>query len=255
MKKNNKYIQKINSFEDVNILKIIDKNTLVVFDIDSVLIIPKEPRLHPLIFKKYLFVVDNLYNTLSREKRHFLNHSIIAHEPILIEKKIPDIIKKIKKQTQYVIALTAAKKGRFDNSRKFFHNVRFNQLKSLDICFSNKIIKDDDYNFLKDTYGDYPGLRNGILYSACLNNKKGEVLSAFLYKIKIIKKIIIFDDKLKHINSILEITNKNYPDINIFSFHYNGVESMKCPKNITQEDFANYISKLIQKIDFDRLLQ
>ena len=82
MKKNNKYIQKINSFEDVNILKIIDKNTLVVFDIDSVLIIPKEPRLHPLIFKKYLFVVDNLYNTLSREKRHFLNHSIIAHEPI-----------------------------------------------------------------------------------------------------------------------------------------------------------------------------
>ncbi len=46
----------IDSFnEAIPLLNEIDSSTLVVFDVDSVLIIPKKIELHPFIFQKYKY--------------------------------------------------------------------------------------------------------------------------------------------------------------------------------------------------------
>ena len=103
---------------------------------------------------------------------------------MLIEKSIVEIIIKIRIKDTSVIVLTAAKKGIYDATGIPSHKIRYNQLIFLNINFLNPFINNRDDTSLKDTYGDLPRIREGIMYSACLNNKKGDVLLSFLNEYK-----------------------------------------------------------------------
>jgi hypothetical protein len=214
------------------------------------LIIPKKPELHPFIFQKYKNTVKRLFNQLPKEQQHFLNHNIVAHSQILVEQLSVSFIKELQKKNVPCIALTAAKKGQFNKQEVDFHHIRFHQLSILDIDFSNNLFIDTDFTELSDTYGDYPGIRKGIIYSSGLNNKKGDVLSAFLKNKKNIRKIIFFDDKLKHLQSVSQSLRDNFPKIELLAFHYHGVKNLKIPQNVNQKKFEKYLEDLISMTSF-----
>jgi hypothetical protein len=240
----------INSFEEsYPFLKDIDASTLVVFDVDSVLIIPKKLELHPFIFQKYADLVKRLYEPLSREQRHFLNHNIAAHSSILVDPLCDTFIKELQQENTPTIALTAAKKGRFNREVVDFHHIRFQQLSSLGIDFSKNLFIDSDFTNLTDTFGDYPGIRKGIIYASGFNNKKGDVLNAFLKDKKIFERIILFDDKLKHLQSVSQSLKLNFPKMELLAFHYQGIKNLKLSKEVGQNQFEEYLEKLIRKVD------
>jgi hypothetical protein len=240
----------IDSFrESFSFLKDIDMSTLVVFDVDSVLIIPEKEELHPFVFQKYKNHVKKLYDHLSKDQRHFLNHIIAGHTSILVDPTCLFFIKKLQNINIPLVALTAAKKGIFNEEKMNFHQVRFNQLFSLGIDFSNNLFTDNDFTNLLDTYGDYPGIRNGIIYSSGLHNKKGDVLTTFLKDKKNIKKIIFFDDKLKHLQSVSYCLKEKFPKIKLLTFHYQGVKKLKLSHDVSQKQFITYLKNLIKKVD------
>lgn len=247
----------IDSFDDAKVyLKDIDPSTLVVFDVDSVLIIPKPVELHPSIFEKYDNIVNKLFDPLSKLQKHFLNHNIVASPAMLVEQLCVSFIKELQEKKIPVTALTAAKKGRFNKEGIDFHNIRYNQLNSLGIDFSKNLFKDDDFTNLKDTYGDYPGIRKGIIYSCGLDNEKGTVLCAFLAKNKNVNKVVLFDDKLKHLNSVAKSLKDNFPKIQLLNFHYQGVKKLKLSENVSQKQFENYLEKIIKDFkDLDWLVK
>jgi hypothetical protein len=240
----------ITSFDEAKpYLEDIDPSTLVVFDVDSVLIIPKPIELHPFIFEKYDSIVNKLFEPLSKLQKHFLNHNIAAHPAILVEQLCVSFIEELQNKKIPVVALTAAKKGKFNNEGIDFHIVRYNQLNLLGIDFSKNLFKDDDFTNLNDTLGDYPGIRKGIIYSCGLDNEKGIVLTAFLEKNKNVKKVVLFDDKLKHLYSVSKSLKEHFPDIQLLNFHYQGIKKLKLSKNVSEKQFEKYLAHLVKDIN------
>lgn len=98
---------------------------------------------------------------------------------MLVEEYATEFIRILQSNKQNtVIAQTAAKSGIFDQKKVPFSEIRSAQLRDLGINFEHCYTK--VFSSLQDTYGDYPKMEDGIIYSGCLHNTKGEVLEEFL---------------------------------------------------------------------------
>jgi len=63
---------------------------------------------------------------------------------------------------------------------------------------------------------------------------------------KNIEQVVLFDDKKKHIDSVIEMLSTKFPNINFLGFYYKGAD--KLTTNISKEDFKNHLSSMIQKV-------
>jgi hypothetical protein len=199
----------------------IDPDALVIFDVDDVLIMPKDQILQS-AHREYI----NQLNTslFAEEKESELLWSIIfaQRSSIPVDTKMINMINTLQSKGIKVLALTHAMTGKFGNisSMKDWRN---DELIShgYDFQKSWKGMQDNTFNRLEkptnhlaSEVSSPPMFFKGIIFTEI---DKGEALEAFLnhYKLKF-KKIIFIDDKKKNLESVEKITTKlNIPFVGI----------------------------------------
>lgn len=232
-------IHKVKIFNEIEShFKNIKKNTLVVFDVDDVLITSPDifarGNHFPWQFRIKLFF--KYPSLLFSENWEYIYSLLWKEAPrYLLDPKIPQIISSLKNKHIPVVLLTSMESESY-GVIKNFPEWRYKMLKNFGIDlkgqFSNKIFK----SFPKYR-GNYPVLYNGIL---CANQQnKGAVLNEFLKFNKINPTHIIFiDDGVKNLNDVGNSCLKN--NINYTLINYIGANSLSSSFDI---------DKALQQID------
>lgn len=225
-----------------------DKTTLVIFDVDNVLIVPQDPYLQPKARLQFSNIYEELTKVLDQEHT-FLFHHIVAikNKSRLVEADILNIIQELQQANVKVIALTGAKTGGIANIIPDVPSWRYNSLKNLGIDFSSTFPKKAQFKELKgDDVGNYPSFEQGIVYSYGSMNSKGNVLKCAIKELNWLPKRVIFvDDRLEHINSVHSFLKQENPNIEFIGLHYQGTDKIATPE-LSEAQFIQKISKLIE---------
>lgn len=192
----------------------LDKNTLVVFDIDETLITRKDRLLRtPLVTTKYAKMIpkDKFFPAFSRAFKEGKFE--------LTNKKLPELIERIKNTSAKVIALTNVTSGSLGIIESY-PDFRVQECAQFGFDFSNSFpkIKTLEIPTPQQTLnGKFPFFKNGII---CTNGISKEiVLLAFLKKIKWKPKRVIFVDDLKeYVERIADVMKKE--NIDFLGLHY-----------------------------------
>lgn len=198
----------------------IDSDTLVIFDIDDVLITYEDMVLRPCASdfrpKSWKGIDPKKIPTL-------VSIMLTSSEIRLIESEIVARIHGLQEKGIKIIALTAARTGKFgiiENAEDW----RIITLKKLGIDFSKAFPEVKTLYFDKKEQA-YSLFKEGILFLGDTNCTKGELLSLFLEAIKHKpKKLIFVDDKYSNLISVqkaLKTTN-----IAFHGYLYEGVGNL-----------------------------
>lgn len=244
----NRLIIPIASFKEAfPVLKILNRNALVLFDIDGVISIPKEPLLHPKVFRQHRRVVEETRKSLSKEKYLVLKHLFAGSPSRLVEDDLPAIILKLQKKQICTLGFTNAVPGKIHENLPQFYKIRERCLKDLGVDFSLGNFDRKIYTDLNPVNGSYPTLIHGILYVCGSNNTKGNVLARFLHENPEINTIVHFEDQKENLDSEIDSLEASFLHINFIGFLYNGVESLTyVPQD--EKNFQAYLNKLIAKV-------
>ncbi len=197
------------------ILEKADKNTLVIFDCDEVLITPTDTLFSPVNEDNYKKAIQYLNKKVGFSRADDILIDIRKRYKFrLLNNGLPKIVKKMQTRGVSILVLTSHWTGEFHNI-KSVEDLRKNELNQFDFDFKkswnnvDKIVfyelptKLPRYNVTR-----YPIFENGIIF-AC-NLDKGDVLQKFLNRIsRKFDKIIFVDDKMKNIRSIERFCKKN----------------------------------------------
>ena len=234
--------------EAMPLLRNLDDKAIVLFDIDGVLTIPAEPCLHPAIFKKYESCINSVTNRFNREERHIFHHLIVGRTSKLIENGFVDALNDFRSKKIKTFGFTSSSPGIIHPTLPSFHLVREKYLQELNIHFSAEQFQNIDFLELNPTKGEYPGVRNGIIYSCGLNNSKGSVLKRFLSSYPSISTVVFFDDQMTNLDSVREILRVDFPKIQFIGFHYQGMEKLECI-DPGEDQVRKYVESLVKLID------
>lgn len=214
-------ILKTHTFTPVEIaLSNVDKDTLVVLDVDEVLITSvdqyfKRPR-GPVNDKLY----SEFKKDLSPERYDYLDSILYLESKFKVtNQKLIQLIKKLQENHIPVLALTAVSPGKLGKIQSRA-DWRIQHLKGFGISFAeywNKIKSKYFTEFKVNDSRKQPLFKSGILFSS--NTPKGEVLKAFLAYINLKpKKIIFLDDMRKNLESVEYFCNQQ--GIEFLGFEY-----------------------------------
>lgn len=216
-------ITTIDTFQEAAIeLEKTDSTSLVIFDVDEVLIVPEDKvvRLSALgqkpDFAKDFVVEDNM---------ELLSVVITGTRFMLVDRTLPSMIEALQKRGIKTIALTSARTGRFGKIASM-EDWRIGQLADLEIDFSSSFPEMLlPFPELLAEPGNIPLFKKGILFLGDFYSSeksvKGELLEAFLDKINWTpKKVIFFDNEWKNLSSVQQVLEKR--NIPFEGFHYKG---------------------------------
>jgi hypothetical protein len=207
-----------------------DSDTLVVFDVDEVLITFDDLILRPC--GKHFTPAS--WKGIYQEELDYLT-SIIWNESktILVDPSAPELVNKLVNRGVKVIALTACPTGDFGIIEKI-EDWRLKILKRLNIDFSNTFPKNQVIYFddgdKKER--DYPLFKEGILFIGNGEKTKGDLLVQFFEEIQWYpSKVIFIDDRMYNLTSVESALNK----IKILyqGYHYKGMENL--PNNFNEQ--------------------
>ncbi len=203
----------------------IDKNTLVIFDINDVLTYPKDQILRSYAKPYRLKLMDKYFKGLSSEKIQQLSSKARLRKDWsqLVDPSFPQLIKKIQEKGAKAIALTSSKRGTFGLIKEVI-DWRIQLLHEHGINFEHSfpdfpflILKEDQF------FRGFPLFKKGILFS--IPYTKGSVLHAFLKKINYRpKKVILIDNKMKNHVSLAEVLEAVH--IPFVGFYYMAVDRL-----------------------------
>lgn len=205
-----KTITKINQVKSV--LRQADAKTLVVFDVDYVIITPKDllgrPKAKSIrqpIFKEYIgkygkYRVQDIWALY-----------MIQGERELVEPEIRDILFELKKSKIPTIALTAIGTKAFGPVQDPMRQ-RLKDLNNQGISFARGKTLERLY------WGDDSGFYQGIVFSG--SQSKGEALKHYIQHIhkSKIKRVVFIDDNLKHVKNVLDMCAQL--GLECYAFHY-----------------------------------
>lgn len=212
------FIYQVNNLDIIkNNIKQLDKDCLVVFDVDETLITPVDKLLHVKGFWKslwfYFFYVRTTYDFLCSKLVHHYNSALFNAEYRLVDEQTPYLIKRLQRKGVKVIALTSCPVGRHGRI-KHVEDWRIDQLKKFNIDFSKAFPKQKPIRFLELSPSHPPLFKDGVLFTNT-HTKKGELFREFLYRIKgglnrtadgrtswKPKGIIFVDDEYKNVKSV-----------------------------------------------------
>jgi FMN phosphatase YigB (HAD superfamily) len=181
-----------------------DSETLVIFDVDDVLITAKDQILQP-AHKKFLERLNkDLESRLSEEEAQILWSIIwLARSDEPVDPKMVSLIKEAQSRGLKVMALTNAWTGPFGNIPSL-EDWRIDELQGFGYTFKDlwSTLKLKTFKNLKSKDPKrFPVFQEGVLFTC--NLQKGEALKTFLqYTGFSPKKIIFIDDKQKHLKSV-----------------------------------------------------
>lgn len=202
------------------ILEKATSNTMVIFDVDEVLVYPTNLVQLQAASPFWEATMSDIEKRLGKAQRDLL-HSIMLLQSDwkLTDTALPGIIKNLQKRKIQVLALTSFRRGLLGNIQSV-EDWRNLQLKNYDINFSITAGLPQNYfeiNNLKESEGlKKPVYRDGIIYTDL--HSKSDVLASFLKQLNLNPKEIIFiDDRLSNIQE-LETLCKNF-NINYIGIH------------------------------------
>ena len=231
--KHKSFIQKIYNFAPViKMLKLSNKDTLVIFDVDDVLIRPgsDDDFKHPC----RTLLWQEIKHRSTPNKVEFLHSSILsATKQHLTDPRIIDIFNYLKSQNIPTVALTAMGTGNFGIIEKM-EDIRVNELNDLGISFLPLTPLQDELLVpeLENTHIVFPYckgtpmLKYGIIFTAGVD--KRVVLEYMFNKYNYYPKNIIFvDDCIENLESLETLNTKL--NLNFYGFHYAAASLTKFP--------------------------
>lgn len=217
-----------------------DQDTLVIFDVDHVLIMPTDEytlNRHP--YRKELW--KEIEGRLSKEEMKTL-YGLTASKAKwrLVDPDIIDIFTHLKERQIPSIALTSIYTGKFGNIEKL-EDWRIKHLHDLGFDFFNLTpIKEDILLYELEEQDGVPMLKSGVILTAQID--KGKTLEYILRHNNYYPKTIIFiDDMLNNLESLERLSSKL--KIKFHGLHYTAVSNMPIP----------VINKQIEKLRFQIL--
>ncbi len=216
----------------------LDNNTLVIFDIDETLLTRKDKLLRtPLVTTKYAKMIpkDKFFPAFSRAFKEGKFE--------LTNKKLPELIERIKSTSAKIIALTNVTSGSLGVIESY-PDFRVRECAQFGFDFSNSFphIKTLEIPTLQQTLnGKFPLFKNGII---CTNGvSKETVLMAFLRKIKWKpKKVIFIDDLKEYVEKIADVMKKE--NIDFLGLHY-----------VKHKDRSKDVNEKVSDIQFKYLIE
>ena len=205
-------------------LKKVDSSTLVIFDVDHVIIMPTDEH----SFSRNLDrkkIWNNLVIKHSKKDAIFLRSiTVKSAEWRLVDPYIIKIFSYLKNKEIPTIALTSHRTGRYGIIEKM-ENLRIKELKDFGIDFTklNSLKGHLSINKFKNING-IPMLKNGVILTAEID--KATILEYILHKKNYYPKQIIFiDDQIRNLEAIQKLCNKL--KIKFQGFHYIAASLMK----------------------------
>ena len=226
----------------------LDSDSLVLFDVDGTLIIPRDKILKPQAEKHLHKIVSKAwkYKHLDPEqelsKNEFYSIVMQTMKFDLVDEKFPKIIEELQKKNVKTLGLTAMGTGSYGRieSREEW---RFEQLKDFSIDFRSSFASLPKFYFLDyESKNGLPGYYKGIIFSSDV--PKGIILSKFLKNIEWKPKKIIFIDD---IHSFVESVDREIAvlDIPFKGFHYRA--AYQTPIEIDEDAISFQIDYLIKE--------
>lgn len=223
-----------------------DENTLIVLDVDDVLV-KADDQILQLAHKKELDkIIADLAQKHPRGKIEDLTSLVfLQYQKSLVDPNIKEIFELLKDKDIKFIALTAAPTGKLGQIQSL-EDWRIEDLKKFGFDFSHSFPE-----ILPTTFTNLPSLKNpkqfcaykeGILFTCDV--PKGEVLKAFLSLTKHqFKKIIFVDDLRKNLDSVEKVCAEL--GIAYHGFEYTAVQASTTPLN--KERIQVQINTLLEK--------
>jgi hypothetical protein len=217
-----------NNLADVRSLldKEAGQETLVIFDVDDVLIAPTDEfAIIDPIRKKLSKELKSKYD---REKHQILLSDFFMKRKVrLVNPRIIGLLNNLKERHIPTTALTGWWTGRFGNILAM-EELRFKGLSEVNISFAGMSPFKGDNKFPDlQTKGGIPIIKNGIILTALAD--KGDTLLAALDKAKLkFKKVIFIDDDLAQIESVGKACKKI--GTHFIGIHYTEAKLIPLPK-------------------------
>lgn len=205
----------------------LDASSLMLFDVDGTLIIPKDAILNPkgrTLFNE--LIASYRDRDLFREIRMQASHALVNGRSI-------HLMHKLQNAQIPVIAFTAAPsvvKGVEEAGIWRVH-----ELKRYGLDFSLAFPKWESLTLPKnENYPYAPMFKLGVLYSSF--HPKGDILALFLKQIALKpKKVIFVDDEFEHVQSVVTCLDKE--DIPCVGIYYTAANEIPCNVN---KDLAQF---------------
>lgn len=243
----------IDNIEDIkNLLnREANKETLVIFDVDDVLIIPKDQILQAQNRKRLEKLNQRLEESVGKENADiFYSIIFMQRDNGPVDIKMKDIISELQSKGIKVLALTNCFTGSFGDIESM-EDWRYYELKKHGYHFdlSWRALKPKVFTGLEKIgkglsakSSSMPVFKSGIVFTNAVS--KGQALKAFLQYAGIRPhKIIFVDDKRKHLKSVEELAKShNIPFIGI---EYTAASNI--PTSSLNEKRADLQYKILEK--------
>jgi len=240
-------ITQVNDMQEVfNALSNADSNTLVIFDVDMVLIQPSDPAFQMANMKRFSAISKRIMKEVPADKQMiFLSLMTVSSDPVLIDNRTPQFINQIIRRGIPTMALTANLTGKFGTIQKM-EQWRVDGLRQLGIDFSKTAPCQTSLLFdnLAPYRGNYSTYLNGVLFVNGTTVSKGEAFLSFLEKSRFFPNRVIFiDDREDNLKSLEAAIQKFDRPIEYQGFHYLGAQKYPS-KMISEEEFESRWQKL-----------
>lgn len=222
-----------------------NKSTLVIFDVDDVLIMATDQLLQPAQKKYRDKLWKDMTNGMPREKQEeYFSITLLQRKAVLVDPGIVSLIQETQKRNIRTMALTLISSGKLGKIPSLAE-WRANELEGLGIRFSDSWPKITSYRFdsLKPVLpGKFAAFHKGILFTSHVPKgphiPKGVVLERFLKEIietenspeSKVDTIIFVDDKLSNLKSVEEMCAR-------LGFKYIGFEYTQANSNASKAPF------------------
>ncbi len=208
-----------------------DRNSLVLFDVDYTLLLPKDAILRPcgrtLKAKLVKEILENpVLVPVGKYTDGFLrSQAILQAKSELVDPSVLVLLQRLKRNGVPTIALTLVEAGRL-GAIASMADWRLREMKELGLVF--------DWSFPEVGYTEFakepgrstaPAYKGGILFSA--RHSKGPIFKAFLEKAKWKpNKVVFIDDNRPFLQSVeAAAADLGIPFI---GFHYTGADLLPC---------------------------
>lgn len=205
-------------------LETLDSDSLVLFDVDSTLIVPDDAILRPSSedFLKEL-LGGNTVQDLPTGRRYIFREILLNAPHSLVDESSISCIQNLQEKGIPVIAFTAAPRGKVGEIASVA-DWRIEELKRFGFDFSSTFAEEGVLELPKNPDKEFsPLFKSGILFASL--HPKGDTLQKFLHAIGWTpNRVVLIDDQLEYVQSVgkaLESLGIPYT-----GFHYTAAEKM-----------------------------